>query len=63
MVWLSLCVDTLLHCHTGTAVGTISTYNASTGINYILNTGKVTFSQGEQYCRDNGGHLVVYASR
>jgi hypothetical protein len=48
--------------NTAPAVGTISTYNASTGVNYILNTGKMSFSQAEQYCRDNGGHLAAWNS-
>lgn len=33
------------------------------GASYLLNTNLVKQGDAEQYCRDNGGHLVVYASR
>jgi hypothetical protein len=37
-------------------------YNTTTRYTYILNTQRLNFSSGEQYCNDNGGHLVAYTS-
>jgi hypothetical protein len=37
-------------------------YNATTRNTYILNTQRLNFSAGEQFCNDNGGHLVAYTS-
>ena len=44
------------------ATQTRSSQASSTGNTYIYNTSHVTFAEGEQACRDNGGHLVAYLS-
>jgi hypothetical protein len=36
--------------------------NRTTGFTYILNTERMNWTTGEQYCNDNGGHLVAYTS-
>ncbi len=45
------------------APGVWSYTSSTTSVQYLLNTNLLKQSDAEQYCRDNGGHLAVYASR